>query len=156
MSCLRNRTTSKALLGQSLLSSLGAAVLMVGVTGCGGAPPPVGPAAPAPPVEAPQTDSSDLDEEPIEDEEDDANRIAPNPGPISEEAKKIVADKDRTDEDRKADQRRHPAELLTFVGLKPGMKVADSGRRRWLHHRTLGTRGRAGRERSSRRTTSTR
>lgn len=37
----------------------------------------------------------------------------------------IVDAKDRTDADRKLDAGRHPGELLAFLGLKPGMRVAE-------------------------------
>lgn len=37
----------------------------------------------------------------------------------------VVAAPDRSDEDRKADERRQPAKLLDFTGVKPGMKVLD-------------------------------
>jgi predicted methyltransferase len=37
----------------------------------------------------------------------------------------IVAAPDRTDEDRQTDVRRHPEELLEFLGVKPGERVAD-------------------------------
>lgn len=43
----------------------------------------------------------------------------------SAEAKAIVAAADRDEEDRKLDAGRKPAEMLTFYGVKPGMKVAD-------------------------------
>ena len=39
----------------------------------------------------------------------------------------IVANPDRTSEDRKTDERRKPVELLTFLGVKPGMKALDMG-----------------------------
>ena len=39
----------------------------------------------------------------------------------------IVDAKDRSDDDRKLDGGRHPAELLAFLDLKPGMKVAELG-----------------------------
>lgn len=39
----------------------------------------------------------------------------------------IVAAADRSPDDRALDQGRHPAELLAFLGLKPGMKVAELG-----------------------------
>jgi predicted methyltransferase len=39
----------------------------------------------------------------------------------------IVAAPDRTDADRQTDQRRDPAQLLAFVGARPGMKVLDMG-----------------------------
>ena len=39
----------------------------------------------------------------------------------------VVEASDRTDEDRKLDPGRKPAELLEFLDLKPGMKVAELG-----------------------------
>jgi predicted methyltransferase len=39
----------------------------------------------------------------------------------------VVDAADRDPEDRKLDAGRKPAELLTFAGIKPGMKVADLG-----------------------------
>ncbi len=48
--------------------------------------------------------------------------------PLSPEAiQAIVAAADRTDADRKTDATRHPAELLAFMGVGPGMTVADLG-----------------------------
>jgi predicted methyltransferase len=41
--------------------------------------------------------------------------------------REIVAAPDRTPEDKQLDARRHPAELLAFMGVKPGMRVADLG-----------------------------
>ena len=37
----------------------------------------------------------------------------------------IVAASDRSDTDRKVDERRHPVQMLTFTGVQPGMKVLD-------------------------------
>jgi predicted methyltransferase len=37
----------------------------------------------------------------------------------------IVAAPDRSDADRKVDQRRHPVQMLAFTGVMPGMKVLD-------------------------------
>jgi predicted methyltransferase len=37
----------------------------------------------------------------------------------------IVAAPDRSDADRQTDQRRNPARILAFTGVKPGMKVLD-------------------------------
>src|SRR5437588_6990917 len=37
----------------------------------------------------------------------------------------IVAAPDRTDADRQADQRRQPAKMLAFTGVRTGMKVLD-------------------------------
>jgi predicted methyltransferase len=39
----------------------------------------------------------------------------------------ILAAGDRTDQDKKTDVARHPAELLAFMGVGPGMTVADLG-----------------------------
>lgn len=39
----------------------------------------------------------------------------------------IIAAPDRTDADRKNDERRKPDELLAFTGARPGMKVLDMG-----------------------------
>src|SRR5262245_48118465 len=37
----------------------------------------------------------------------------------------MVASPDRTEEDRKLDAGRHPVEMLEFLAIKPGMKVAE-------------------------------
>jgi predicted methyltransferase len=39
----------------------------------------------------------------------------------------IVAAQDRTEADRRNDERRKPDELLAFTGVRPGMKVLDMG-----------------------------
>jgi predicted methyltransferase len=39
----------------------------------------------------------------------------------------VVAAADRSQEDRALDAGRHPAETLTFLGVRPGMRVADLG-----------------------------
>lgn len=39
----------------------------------------------------------------------------------------IIGAADRTEADREKDLRRKPAELLSFAGLRPGMRVADIG-----------------------------
>ncbi len=39
----------------------------------------------------------------------------------------LLAAPDRTDADGELDARRHPAELLAFIGVRPGMRVADLG-----------------------------
>jgi predicted methyltransferase len=46
-------------------------------------------------------------------------------GEVSPAAQAVVDADDRTPEDRETDVRRHPAELLTFMGVQPGWKVAD-------------------------------
>jgi predicted methyltransferase len=44
---------------------------------------------------------------------------------VSPAAEKIVSAADRSDVDKKLDAGRHPGELLTFLGLTPGMHVAE-------------------------------
>ena len=39
----------------------------------------------------------------------------------------LIAAPDRSDNDRQADKRRDPIPLLTFAGVRPGMKVLDMG-----------------------------
>ena len=39
----------------------------------------------------------------------------------------VDARRPRRDEDKKLDAGRHPAELLAFLGLKPGERVAELG-----------------------------
>lgn len=59
---------------------------------------------------------------------------APTPAPVAAptpltraEVEAIVAAEDREPDDRTADARRLPVELLLFIGVAPGMKVADLG-----------------------------
>jgi predicted methyltransferase len=50
------------------------------------------------------------------------------PSPLTPAAiQALLAEPDRTDADRKTDAQRHPAELLAFLGVGPGMSVADLG-----------------------------
>jgi predicted methyltransferase len=52
----------------------------------------------------------------------------PVPPPLSaDDIRAIVSASDRTDQDRKADAGRHPAEFLAFVGVGHAMTVADLG-----------------------------
>src|SRR5438045_8412397 len=47
-------------------------------------------------------------------------------GPTAaERAKTIIANPIRTDQDRRMDESRNPAEFLPFTGVKPGMMVLD-------------------------------
>jgi predicted methyltransferase len=55
----------------------------------------------------------------------DPNRPHAEPLTVSPEAAAIVGAADRTDADRQLDAGRHPGELLTFLGLTPGMRVAE-------------------------------
>ena len=43
------------------------------------------------------------------------------------ESRAVVAAADRTDADRKTDERRKPEMMLAFTGVKPGMRVLDLG-----------------------------
>ena len=45
------------------------------------------------------------------------------PAPVDYEA--VIAQADRSEADRKTDQRRKPAQILAFTGLRPGMRVMD-------------------------------
>lgn len=80
-------------------------------------------AAPAEPAETTETQP---ETEPVE-EIPASPRVERAPIEPSEAAKAIVAADDRSESDRKIDERRYPAELLTWLDLKPGMKVADLG-----------------------------
>ena len=46
---------------------------------------------------------------------------------VSETIRAIVAAKDRSDEDKKLDLGRHPAELLAFLGAAPGQRMVEVG-----------------------------
>lgn len=54
-----------------------------------------------------------------------AGPAAPASDDAAARAAAIVADPDRLEEDRAIDEQRRPAELLAFLDLKPGMKVAE-------------------------------
>lgn len=47
------------------------------------------------------------------------------PFPLTDAAKAVIDAADRAPDDRALDAGRHPAELLSFLGIRPGMKVAD-------------------------------
>ncbi len=72
------------------------------------------PSAPGPTVEPDDAGASEASDRPAR------TPIEPSP-----EAQAIVDAADRTADDRKTDERRRPAELLTFLKVEPGMKVAD-------------------------------
>lgn len=46
---------------------------------------------------------------------------------VPPEVRAVLAAPDRSAEDRETDKRRHPAELLAFAGVRPGMTVLDMG-----------------------------
>ncbi len=94
--------------------------LALGLTlaGCGAAQP-----APMPAGNPTSTAPTDDPETPRR----RADAIEPVPGPVSPEARAIVDAADRTKKDRDRDARRHPGELLTFIGVRLGWHVADLG-----------------------------
>jgi predicted methyltransferase len=51
--------------------------------------------------------------------------VATSPAQAASLGQTVVAAPDRTEDDRKEDERRHPAELVDFSGVKPGMTVLD-------------------------------
>ena len=51
--------------------------------------------------------------------------VVESPTVASTQAVAIVDAADRTDADRKLDGGRHPAQLLTFLGVTPGMRIAE-------------------------------
>lgn len=53
--------------------------------------------------------------------------MAPHPWEVTPEIRAVVASPDRSDADRKTDERRKPEMLLAFAGVKPGMKVLEVG-----------------------------
>lgn len=57
-----------------------------------------------------------------------ASTAAPPPAAAVPDALRAVVDApDRSEDDRKLDAGRHPAEMLAFFGIAPGMKVAELG-----------------------------
>jgi predicted methyltransferase len=46
---------------------------------------------------------------------------------VSDSIRAVVNAKDRIDEDRKLDAGRHPAELLSFLGVAPGQRIVEIG-----------------------------
>ncbi len=52
---------------------------------------------------------------------------APHTWEVTPEIRAVVASPDRSDADRKTDERRKPEMMLAFAGVKPGMKVLEVG-----------------------------
>ncbi len=81
---------------------------------------------------------------PAGDEPESATRAAPSGSSLAR-YEAIVAAADRSEADRALDAGRHPAELLQFIGVQPGMKVADfcaaGGYTTELLARAVGARG---------------
>ena len=53
--------------------------------------------------------------------------MASNTWEVTPEIRAVVASPDRSDADRKTDERRKPEMLLAFAGVRPGMKVLEVG-----------------------------
>jgi len=53
--------------------------------------------------------------------------MAPHGWKVTPEIRAVVASPDRSDADRKTDERRKPEMMLAFAGCKPGMKVLEIG-----------------------------
>jgi predicted methyltransferase len=53
--------------------------------------------------------------------------MAPQAWEVTPEIRAVVASPDRSDADRKTDERRKPEMMLAFAGVKPGMKVLEVG-----------------------------
>ncbi|HEY8090238.1 MAG TPA: SAM-dependent methyltransferase [Polyangiaceae bacterium] len=83
-----------------MIKVISAFCLLLGVAACGAEPPPIS----SPPVAQAKRTSS---------------------GDVSAAARAVVDAPDRTDDDRALDAGRHPAELLDFLHLGPGMRVAE-------------------------------
>ncbi len=78
------------------------------------------PAAPANTAETPASSASASAPPPVSEAP-----VAPAPGTVSDAIRAVVDAPDRSEDDRKLDAGRHPGELLTFLGIAPGMKVAE-------------------------------
>ncbi len=104
------------------------AMFLYVAAGCGGStpapvPPPAEVSAPTPPPQ-PEPPSSAASAPPAPKA---AEEVRPRAEPlaVTPAVQKIVDAPDRADADRKLDSGRHPGELLTFLGLAPGMHVAE-------------------------------
>jgi len=53
--------------------------------------------------------------------------MAPQSWEVTPEIRAVVASPDRSDADRKTDERRKPELMLAFAGVRPGMKVLEIG-----------------------------
>jgi len=110
---------------------------VVGSSACGGAAPQGAPAAPPPsapvadvlPPAAPSAPGATGS--PANSSASPAKAAPKDPLDtavvVSETIRAIVAAKDRTDEDKKLDAGRHPAELLAFLGAAPGQRMVEVG-----------------------------
>jgi predicted methyltransferase len=118
-------------LGRTSKSAL-SILLAIFAGGCGGsdipAPiPPSGeiPAAPPPTVEGAAASAPHPSASPESPPAPDPTHPRAEPLSVPTEVTAIVDAADRTDADRQLDPGRHPGELVTFLGLTPGMRVAE-------------------------------
>jgi predicted methyltransferase len=107
--------------------------LCLALAGCGGAAASVPPqlTIPAPPA-PPETQSSSTCPKPGGDTTTkaklpDAQRIAASQLTVPAALQAVVDAADRSADDKALDAGRHPGELLAFLDLKPGMRVAEIG-----------------------------
>jgi predicted methyltransferase len=85
---------------------------------CGGSTPPAAPtAATTPPTTASATPAAQTT----------TTSASSTAGMTPDSIKSLLAASDRTDADRKTDTLRHPDQFLQFIGIAPGMHVADLG-----------------------------
>lgn len=87
------------------------ALLVAGLLGCASPPPP--------PPRAPVITESRVTTTSV------SSSTTPGAPLTRDQVAAIVASPDRTEADRTNDQRRHPVDLMTFVGARPGMTVLD-------------------------------
>ena len=87
------------------------ALLAAGLLGCASPPPP--------PPRAPVITESRITTTSV------SSSTTPGAPLTREQVAAIVASPDRTAADRTNDERRHPVDLMTFVGARPGMTVLD-------------------------------
>src|SRR5690242_20110980 len=97
---------------------LGAALLL---TACGGA------TVPPPPDPTPAASAAQSAAAPPPATAAAAANPAAKPIPVPPAIQAIIDAKDRSDADRALDAGRHAGELLAFIGVAPGWKVADLG-----------------------------
>jgi predicted methyltransferase len=81
--------------------------------------------APRPPSATPDANSPTVSPEPAPPPEPGAKPAAPSDDIARTRAEAVVAAADRTADDRALDAGRKPADLLTFFGVAPGMRVAE-------------------------------
>src|SRR5438874_1032516 len=106
---------------------LGAALSLL-LAGCGGATSTSGPAPTPAAAASPPAGTGASAGAGASAKAENTAAFAPKPSiTITETARAVVNAEDRSEADRKLDAGRHPAELLSFFGIHPGMRVAEIG-----------------------------